>query len=175
LIPLVDCPHTTDFNSHVNTIIYELSSKTGGNPYFVNAAVIQEKESTKKAIVNSKYFKETSQYWNHIDLAVVGIGGILSSNASKWRHETLSEEDYELLRLEGVVGDICSRFINKDGCLIKGDLNDRTVGIELDTFKKIPRSIGIARGKSKVSAIKGVLKNNLITDLVTDLETAKRL
>lgn len=175
LIPLVGGPNNTDFNNHVNTIIYELSLKTEGKPYFINAAVIQEEKSTKTAIVNSKYFKETSLYWDQIDLAVAGIGGILSSDVSKWRRETLTEEDYELLRLDGAVGDICSRFINKDGHLIRGDLNDRTVGIELDTFKKIPKSIGIARGKSKVSAIKGVLKNNLITDLVTDLETAKRL
>src|SRR5699024_3976915 len=122
----------------------------------------------------SQYFKEIIQFWEQLNIAIVGIGGILSTKTSQWR-DLLSENDIDLLRLEDAIGDICCRFIDSKGNLIHGNLNDRTIGIDLSTLKTIPKRIGIARGKPKVSAIKALLNKNLLTHLITDLETAKLL
>lgn len=174
LIPLVGGPTATDVHTHVNTIIYELASKTNANPYYVNATVIQEDKKVKEGIMQSQYFEETINYWSNIDLAIVGVGGTLSTKMSNWR-ELLTEDDYELLKLDGAIGDVCCRFIDRNGFILKGDLHDRTIGIEIEKLKKVPLRLAIARGKDKVSALKALLKTNIISALVTDLETAKAL
>lgn len=173
-IPLVGGPSNANNDYHINTIVYELSKKFQSHSIFINASVIQEDKLTADNIMKSQYFNELIQYWNNIDVAIVGIGGILSVQNSQWR-DLISEEDYEFLKLFGAVGDLCCRFIDIEGNLITGDLNDRTVGIEYDTFKRIPKRIGIARSKQKVSAIKGLLNNNVLNHLITDIETAKLL
>jgi DNA-binding transcriptional regulator LsrR (DeoR family) len=73
------------------------------------------------------------------------------------------------------VGDICLRFYGEDGLEISDPAGTRVIGLDLETLKKIPRAVGIAGGKRKVSAILGALRGKHINLLVTDQYTAERL
>ena len=42
------------------------------------------------------------------------------------------------------------------------ELDERVIGMTLDQLQKVPRSIAVAGGKRKVSAIKGALAGSLI-------------
>lgn len=174
LVPIVGGPVSNNVHTHVNTIIYEMASKTGGTPYYINASAVQESRKIKEGIIQSLYFNETITNWSELDIAIVGVGGILSSSMNNWRN-LLTEKDYELLKLDGAIGDICCRFINRNGEVLKGDLHDRTIGIEIEKLRQVPTRLAIARGKDKNSAIKALLKTNTITALITDLDTAKKL
>ncbi|MBC1417926.1 sugar-binding transcriptional regulator [Listeria fleischmannii] len=171
-IPIVGGPSHVHSKYHVNTLVYELARKFGGNSVFVNATVVQETEQLKNGIMSSHYFQELKSKWDKLDVAIVGIGGLLSEKTSKWR-DFLSPEDYEDLRLREACGDSCCNFFDRDGKVLHGSLYNRTIGIGLENLERVPTVLGVARSKRKSRAILAMLKKGYINALVTDDETAK--
>ncbi|MGM9923664.1 MAG: sugar-binding transcriptional regulator [Bacillus sp. (in: firmicutes)] len=84
-------------------------------------------------------------------------------------------EEEEAVISEHAVGDISSRFFDKDGNICDEALNARTIGIELDELKKKEQSILVAGGLKKVDGIWGALKAKYANVLITDSCTAKLL
>lgn len=170
VVPIVGGPSHVNSQYHVNTLVYELARKVNGQSIFVNATVIQETRKLKMGIFASKYFEELKEHWQRLDLAIVGIGGLLSFKKSQWR-DLLTEEDYEELRLREAVGDCCCRFIDQEGKPLSGDLDDRTIGLSLMELSRVPHAVGVARGKAKAKAILAMIRRGYIHSLVTDQET----
>ncbi|WP_088810147.1 MULTISPECIES: sugar-binding transcriptional regulator [Listeria] len=171
-VPIVGGPSHIHSRFHVNTLVYELARKLGGTSLFVNATVVQETAELKNGIVHSQYFQELKSKWAKLDVALVGIGGLLSEKTSKWR-DLLSPEDYAELRLREACGDSCCNFFDKDGKVLHGPLYERTISIGLENLSAVPTVLGVARSKRKSRAIYAMLKKGYINALVTDDETAK--
>ena len=55
------------------------------------------------------------------------------------------------------------------------ELDDRTIGLNLDQIRKIKHKICIAIGQEKVAAILGALRGQLVNVLFTDENTAASL
>lgn len=174
IVPIVGGPSHINANFHVNTLVYELSRRFEGESLFINATVVQETKLLKEGIVASKYFSELKDKWKQLDIAFVGIGGQLSYKKSQWR-DLLTSKDFEDLKLREAVGDCCCHFFDKDGKILKGDLDDRTIGLSLEELANVPLSVGIARGKVKARAIASVLKGKYVNCLVSDQETMLEL
>lgn len=169
-VPIAGGPSHINSKYHVNTLVYEMARKFSGQNIFVNATVIQETPQLKKGIMDSKYFKELKDYWERLDIAIVGIGGPLRIRESQWR-DLLTKEDYKDLELREAVGDCCCRFFDHEGKMLKGNLYERTIGLDLYHLKKVPLSVGIARSKVKSKSILAMLKKSYINCLITDEET----
>lgn len=169
-VPIVGGPSHINSQYHVNTLVYELARKFTGNSLFVNATVVQESKRLKEGIVQSKYFAELKDYWQKLDLAIVGIGGSLYAKESQWR-DLLTDADYEDLKLREAVGDCCCRFFDQEGKILRGSLHDRTIGLELEELQQVPLVVGIAQSKQKSRAILAMLKKSYINALVSDEET----
>lgn len=165
---------STDINpsDHINTLVYKLSDKFNGNSLFINASAIQETPEVATGIIDSKYFLELKSCWENLDKAIVGIGGELGVEDSSWRY-LLDKHDYETVKQNNIIGDCCCQFFDEKGVILKGDLNDRTIGIGLERLQEVPTSIGIAYGNDKVKAIRAVLENGYINSLVTDEKTLR--
>ncbi|WBU39250.1 sugar-binding transcriptional regulator [Homoserinibacter sp. YIM 151385] len=75
----------------------------------------------------------------------------------------------------GAAGDVISRFIRADGSLADPDLDARTMGVELGTLRARERSIGIAAGVAKTSAVRAALAGGYLDTLVVDEALARAL
>ncbi len=170
-VPIVGGPSHINSRYHVNTLVYEMSRKFEGKSLFVNATVVQESRELKEGILGSNYFSELRHYWRQLDVAVVGIGGPLHAKESQWR-DLLSSADYEELTLREAVGDCCCRFFDGEGKVLKGSLDGRTIGVELEQLSEVPIAVGIARSKTKARGILAMIKKQFINTLITDEETA---
>jgi deoxyribonucleoside regulator len=73
------------------------------------------------------------------------------------------------------VGQICGRSFNAAGQNCCDELDDRTIGLNLNELRSIKHKICIAFGPEKVEAILGAFKGRLLNVLVTDENTAVRL
>ncbi|MGB8461693.1 MAG: sugar-binding domain-containing protein, partial [Priestia megaterium] len=73
------------------------------------------------------------------------------------------------------VGDICSRFFDKDGQICNESLDERTLGLDLEELKKKEYAILVAGGDQKIDSIYGALQGNFANVLVTDQFTARFL
>lgn len=173
-VPLVGGSTEVDASDHVNTLVYELSRKLHGKSVFVNASAIQETPGLARGIINSQYFRELRSYWTNLDKAIIGIGGELGLQSSSWRN-LLTDKDLKLLKEKEIVGDVCCRFFDQEGKVIKGNLHERTIGVTMNQLKEIPVSIGVANGVEKALAIFALLKNNYINSLVTDETTLRKV
>jgi deoxyribonucleoside regulator len=84
-------------------------------------------------------------------------------------------DDTVKLKKAGAVGQICGRSFNARGQNCLDELDDRTIGLNLDQIRKIKHKICIAIGQEKVAAIIGASKSKLLNVLVTDESTAASL
>ena len=108
-------------------------------------------------------------------MALVGIGGLAPSPLLQASGNAVDPASQEKLRAAGAVGDVCVRFFDSAGNLVPSDLDDRVVGIDPDTLRKIPRRIGIAGGESKHKAIHAAISGGWVNVLITDTGTAGAL
>ena len=74
-----------------------------------------------------------------------------------------------------IVASICNFFLNSEGEIVNFIDPSRTIGIETDQLRRVPRVIAIANGTNKASAIAAALKGRWIDTLITDQETAQHV
>jgi phosphoenolpyruvate---glycerone phosphotransferase subunit DhaK len=73
----------------------------------------------------------------------------------------------------GAVGAVAGRFIDEAGKPVRGPLDDRTVGISLETLRGIGTRIAVAGGFDKVPALLAALRGGYISVLITDAATGR--
>ena len=108
-------------------------------------------------------------------MALAGIGSLPPSPLLRASGNAADLADQDRLHAAGAVGDVCQRFFDSAGNLVPSDLDDRVVGIDADTLRKIPRRIGIAGGESKHKAIHAAVSGGWVNVLITDTGTAAAL
>ena len=79
------------------------------------------------------------------------------------------------LRQRGAEGDVCLRFFDKDGDVVRTPLGERVIGMTLDQLHAVPRIVAVAGGKRKLDAIRAALLGRHVNVLITDRHTAARL
>lgn len=108
---------------------------------------------------------------NHILFGVGEVGDHSTVRVSQIA--TQSEIDGYVSR--GAVSVIIGRFIDASGHPMRGELDDRMVGISLDDLRRVPSRICLAGGRGKIGAIHAALSGGYATHLVTDTNTAEAL
>jgi DNA-binding transcriptional regulator LsrR (DeoR family) len=110
--------------------------------------------------------------WDHLDVAVVGIGHfVFHQHSSTFVAGYLEEHLRQTLVERGAVGDLCGRFFDVQGkqCLVEPGV----IGISLEQLRALDRVIGIAGGEEKVMAILSTLRGGYLNTLITDTVTAQ--
>jgi DNA-binding transcriptional regulator LsrR (DeoR family) len=74
--------------------------------------------------------------------------------------------------LRSAVGDVCSRFYDRNGDEIEFEGSDRLIAVELEALHHIPVTIAVAVGKDKVESIIAGARGGYFNQLVTDPSTA---
>lgn len=107
-------------------------------------------------------------------MTIVGIGGMVN-DATVVKNGVFTENDFVYLRMQGAVGDVLSRFVDKDGNPINTPVTGHLVGTSLEELKALKNVIGVAGGKDKVEAIRAILRGGYLDVLITDEDTAEAL
>ena len=80
----------------------------------------------------------------------------------------------ELVR-KGAVGDIVGRYIDSNGNIVDPELDERTVGIQLEQLRRAKTAIAVIAGSSKHAVAQAIVRSGLCSVLVTDEETANAI
>ena len=70
------------------------------------------------------------------------------------------------------VGEILIAPFDIDGRFVCAALRERVIAFDAGALGRVPVSIGVASGASKVRPILGALRSGVVSNLVTDVETA---
>lgn len=159
---------------HVNTLTYSAATRLKGESYLADFPALLDNPLIRQGIMQSQHFQTLADYWQRLDIAVVGIGSPAIRHAANWQAFYGNAQSDELEALQ-VAGDICSRFFAADGTPVATEMQEKTLSIELATLKQARYVIGLASGEEKHAAILGALRGQHINALVTDRTTAEYL
>lgn len=137
-------------------------------------AVVASAEA-RRVLTREPLIREAVQNFDHLDLALVGIGSMEPSRLLASSGNVFSADERADLSRLGAVGDICFRYFDAQGIPIKSTLMQRVIGIDPTALRAVGRVIGIAGGKRKLQAILASLRGNWIDVLITDRRTAEGL
>lgn len=86
----------------------------------------------------------------------------------------VTEKEVERYVARGAAGIIAGRFIDSEGQPLLGEVDDRVIGIELDTLRQM-NGLLVASGLDKLTAIVAALKGGFANTLVIDTLLAEAI
>jgi DNA-binding transcriptional regulator LsrR (DeoR family) len=158
-----------------NRLLTEFARLVGATATFVPAPALVGNRTTRESLLNDPAMASVAEEWRRLTMVLAGIGSLPPSPLLRASGNAADLADQDRLHAAGAVGDICQRFFDSAGNLVRSDLDDRVVGIDADTLRNIPRRIGIAGGKSKHKAIHAAVSGGWVNVLITDTGTAAAL
>jgi DNA-binding transcriptional regulator LsrR (DeoR family) len=158
-----------------NRLLTELARLIGATPIFVPAPGLVGKKSIRDSLLNDMAMESVAAEWRRLTMALVGIGSLPPSPLLRASGNAVDPADQDKLLAAGAVGDVCQRYFDRAGTLIRSELDERVVGIDADTLRRIPHRVGIAGGQSKRAAIHAALTGGWVNVLLTDTSTAEAL
>ncbi|WP_308467047.1 sugar-binding transcriptional regulator [Rathayibacter soli] len=153
----------------------DLARVLGADAIYVQAPGVVANRTIRDSLLNNAALAEVTRRWNALTMAIVGVGSVEPSQLLTVSGNAFVPEDQERLLAAGAVGDICHHVFTVDGEDVTGELGERTIAIPVDSYRAIPRRIGIAGGKRKHEPVLGALMGSWINVLITDVRTAEGL
>jgi deoxyribonucleoside regulator len=154
----------------------ELSDKFSVSPHIIYAPLFVDNNKIKNGILSDSSIKKTFEYFNNINIAIVGIGSFYPVGSSTiFRSGDLSKKEILELQKNNVTGDIFGHFFNSEGDFCKTSVEDRIITIPIGNIMNIDCRIGVAAGASKFTAINSALQGKLVNILATDEKTGQKL
>jgi DNA-binding transcriptional regulator LsrR (DeoR family) len=160
---------------HANRLAIRLARLVNGEARFLSAPGLVGSARAAKVLLEDRSVSETVALFSNVSLALVGVGALEPSALVASSGNTFSRAELEDLQKSGAVGDICLCFYDAAGRQVRGALDGRVIGIDLESLRRVQRSVALCGGKKKFPAILGALRGQWVNTLITDQYTAQRL
>lgn len=162
-----------DGSSASYNVISTLSGIVTVRSYPMPLPVYATSASERETLRSQPMIRRILDLVSQADVVFVGIGD-LTDKAPLVQDGFITEKELFQLREAGAVGEIIGRAYDIDGRFIEGLTNERAAGADLPSTKTC-RIIAVAKGYSKLDAIRGALNGQIINGLITDETTALEL
>ncbi len=150
-----------------------LAQRCGGEAYLLPAPFIADSESDYDVIMSQKLVQESLALARRSDLIVASFGDA-SQNSFISTHDLVHRGEIEQLERDGAVADMLGKFFAEDGRVVESPLNRRTPGIAIDEMRA-REIVLLGAGRSKVEALRALLRSGLINRLIVDGDLAEAL
>ncbi|MFV2103942.1 sugar-binding transcriptional regulator [Micromonospora sp. LOL_024] len=152
-----------------------LATLTGAKAVFLPAPGLAASPATREVLMADPHISDVMASYDSLTMLLAGLGSLEPSPLLVESGNAVADPEQQALRKLGAVGDICLRFFDENGDLVKSALDERVLGIDSQTLRSIPRVVAIAGGARKFTAIRAALRGGWLDVLVTDLDVARRL
>lgn len=156
---------------------YEASTpfaqKLGAECFYLAAPLICDSSESRQAIVSQPALVEMMERARHADLAMLSVGGPATGTVAQ---TGLVEAD-ELAELQaaGAVGNFLGHYIDAEARVVDHPVNDRVVGLRPEELAGVGHRVMVSGGPLKLPGLRAVLQAGLVSELVTDQDSARRL
>ncbi|TFD63499.1 sugar-binding transcriptional regulator [Cryobacterium ruanii] len=151
-----------------------IAHKADGSATLLPSPAIFERLETKQAMETDRTVAGVLALARNAQ-AFLFSAGQADANSALVDSGYLTVEQINELVARGAVGDVVGRYIDQHGCIVDPELNERTVGIQIDQLRRAPLTIAVISGRTKHTIARAVVRNGLCTVLVTDEDTANAL
>lgn len=164
--------HETD----VNNLADGLAKILGGASLQLHAPAFTDTAQEREALVNLRQVKEVMDIARAARIMVFSVGTLEAKISSFYKFTSLSESELlHVVEKRGGVGEVLAHVLNKDGKPCMPEYDSRIVGLDLEDLKKIPIRFCVAALENKALPVAAALRGGLITMLVIDDVTAKKV
>jgi deoxyribonucleoside regulator len=125
--------------------------------------------ATKQALYAHAGVQSILALWDRLDAALFGIG------APSWSEATFGAEVVRDLESRGAVGELLIAPFDLKGRFVGKELRQRVIAFDARELARVPVTIGVGGGPSKVRPILGALRAGAVKTLVTDVRTAEEV
>jgi DNA-binding transcriptional regulator LsrR (DeoR family) len=173
IVPVVGGWDTQNTFLDGNEAARRLAERLGAQPRTLLAPAILDTPEMKDALLREPTVAATTSTWDHLDVALLGIGGRPESYPGyRTVVDRLGEVSRHQLHELGVIGDLAGHFFREDGSFVDA-WSSRTLAISVEGMRAAERVIGVAAGTSKAAPVLGALRTGLLDMLITDRPTAE--
>ncbi|MFI6906411.1 sugar-binding transcriptional regulator [Nonomuraea sp. NPDC050394] len=146
-----------------------LAEGLGGVPSYLYAPALPGPELFY-SLQHEPSVRRVMDLWARAKCAIMGVG-----SAPLMRQVVPAFVPREAPGLNQAVGDVCSRFYDRDGEPVGYSGSERLVATSPEELRRIPHSIAVAVGTEKAAAIVAAAKGGYFNRLVTDATTAESI
>jgi DNA-binding transcriptional regulator LsrR (DeoR family) len=149
-----------------NEITRLVANRVNGRPNYLFAPALPGPD-LYPSLLNDPSIQRVLHLWPRARCALMGVGAPPLSRSDIPRFVPTGSSS-----LRTAVGDVCSRFYDRDGEPVGFDGSDRLIAVELEALRHVPVTIAVAVGKDKVDSIIAGARGGYFNQLVTDPATA---
>lgn len=165
----------TDSDIHGTELAVRMANIYKAKVRLLNSPGIVKSKEICTALIDNLQVSDTLKLAENATIALVGIGALTRNSLITQESKIITEEEFSRLIQKGAVGDVGLRFFDEFGNQIADEIEERVVGLTHEQIQKIPRTIGVAGGNEKQTAILAALRGKWINTLITDNKTAQFL
>ncbi|MEZ7898432.1 MAG: sugar-binding domain-containing protein [Flaviflexus sp.] len=162
---------TVDAGSIIRTIASK--SRDPRTALLPASAIVQDRDLAQRLLAD-RNIARTLQAASDADVALYSIG-VLSPQSVLRRTNCVTADEVVSLQEAGAIGDILGHYIDRNGRVVDFDLDQRTIGLDLDRLSNIPKSIAVAVGEEKSGITRATLYAGLCNVLVTESNVAEQV
>ncbi len=144
-----------------------IADALGALPHGLMAPGLLDDGATKRALEAHAGVGAVGELWSRLDVALYGIGG------RSWSADAVGPKVMTRLDRGDAVGEILIAPFDLDGGFVCPELRDRVIAFDARALGRVPTSIAVASGATKVQPILGALRTGAVRTLVTDVATAE--
>ncbi len=164
-----------DTDTHATDIASRTAMAIGATLRLLPAPGIVRSLETARLLRSERYIAQALETAQSTNIAFLGIGSTSRNSPPIHDGSIITWDEAEQLDRMGAVGELNLRFYDINGDPVKSELDERVIGVKLDTIRSIDHVVAVAGGCEKMKAILGALRGHLIDTLITDATTAEML
>lgn len=165
---------TRSYAANPYDVIHRLARTTSAEAYLMPAPLFANSAEDKRVMMAQSALAATIELIAEATLVVLGIGAVEAGAGGASAISLDPEEATGRLRTLGARAEILGQFLDADGALLATPYDDRVMAPGLESLRGRD-VVAIAGGASKTEAIRAALKSGLLTGLIIDEATARRL
>lgn len=144
-----------------------IADALGAQVHGLMAPGLVDDATTRQALVGHAGVRAVLDLWHRLDVAFFGIGG------RSWSAASVGPEVERELEESEAVGEVLIAPFDLDGRFVGAALRERVIAFDARALGRVPVSVAVASGASKVRPILGALRAGIVRTLVTDVATAE--
>lgn len=164
-------PHLLSANPF--DVIHRLADRTKAAAQLLPVPFLANTAEDRAVLMRQRGITETFAAAGAATFCLVGIGEV-ADDAFLPASNMVSRAEGEALRRAGAVGEMLGHYFGADGVLIDTELHGRVIAVPPESLRG-RELVAVAGGRGKVEAVGAILRSRLLTGLITDEATARRL
>ncbi len=150
-----------------------VARRLGAECFYMPGPLICDSEEGRNTLLAQPLAREVLDRARSADIAVLSAGGLDSGTIR--RVGLVTDEEFASVVEAGAIGNFVGHYIDARAEVVDHPLNRRVFGIRPDELRVIPRRVMVSGGPTKVPALRAILAAGLVTEFVTDQESARAL